>query len=743
MTDSPLLSVVISYRNWGSRRLRLAVESHLRSALGDRVEVVVSDFGSDAERNAERALSGLPVRVVYNTAEEPWSRGRALNAGAAVARGDYILATDADIVCGPELHGILLAHFEAQPEAVYTFQCRDLDHEFGEERIGRCLENEAGLPLDEMRDHSDWRPRWGMGIAAFRRADFDLIRGYDERFVIWGGEDRDLTNRFSRIGLPVRWIEHDGAEIYHVYHESSQDKAKQSGTGQAAVARNHSYVINDLTVFRNLCSPAYFRSARPLVSVVIATYNRARYIRESVESVLNQTFADLEVLVVDDGSTDETLEVLGGIDDDRLRVIHKGNGGVASARNEAAKQAHGHFIVVHDDDDIMLPDRIESQLTSLTGNKAGSYGGWVDFDDETGRFVQVNPGKDFSAESIAYAGKVLLHPTVMITRRTALEIPYDERYRGGSDFNWMMTIADAGCELVHTGRVHILRRVHGESLTSSGSGQKHASRASVRSLHSGLGCEDVQELREQGKSAPPRDYPQARSVPALYRFLPEPLRRERCRFKLTVDTGDLNRLVKQLRRGATGLVVDRVEPLSVGAVYTPGIWSVEGWAESEEAVTGGLGAIASRCVVERVPGPLAVGPDTSGALVPRDPKSPPSRRLRLAARFPAGTWALLGDIVTHAGTGDDQWFIAARSRSAKKVAVKKADHLVKAAAVGGIRVERLALMHSPEGEIPLYRITGNPEVSGWLERLAGKWALKSIALAFVEPFAMDKPLERG
>ncbi|MCA9054139.1 MAG: glycosyltransferase family 2 protein [Planctomycetaceae bacterium] len=103
---------------------------------------------------------------------------------------------------------------------------------------------------------------------------------------------------------------------------------------------------------------------RPLVSVVVPTFNRARHIAEAIESALAQSWDQLEVLVVDDGSTDDTADIVADLirRDDRVRYFAQPNGGVSAARNRALGEAQGAFIAFLDSDDAWLPWKLEVQM---------------------------------------------------------------------------------------------------------------------------------------------------------------------------------------------------------------------------------------------------------------------------------------------------------------------------------------------------------------------------------------------
>ncbi|MDH7640090.1 glycosyltransferase family 2 protein [Sphingomonas oryzagri] len=107
-------------------------------------------------------------------------------------------------------------------------------------------------------------------------------------------------------------------------------------------------------------------TAGPAVSVVMAAYNGAAFIRETIDSLFAQTMPDFEIVVADDCSTDDTLAVLAAMNDPRLRVVKaERNGGPAAARTLAMSQARGRFIAGLDQDDICAPDRFEKQLAYL------------------------------------------------------------------------------------------------------------------------------------------------------------------------------------------------------------------------------------------------------------------------------------------------------------------------------------------------------------------------------------------
>jgi glycosyltransferase involved in cell wall biosynthesis len=110
------------------------------------------------------------------------------------------------------------------------------------------------------------------------------------------------------------------------------------------------------------------KQGSPQVSVIIPTYNRALFVGEAIQSVLGQTFSDFELIIVDDGSTDDTETVVAQFNDLRIRYIRHDNMGISGARNTGIRNARGQYIAFLDSDDLWLPQLLEVEVPILDQN---------------------------------------------------------------------------------------------------------------------------------------------------------------------------------------------------------------------------------------------------------------------------------------------------------------------------------------------------------------------------------------
>lgn len=104
------------------------------------------------------------------------------------------------------------------------------------------------------------------------------------------------------------------------------------------------------------------------VSVIIPTYNRAKYLKDAIESVLGQKYQNLEIIIVDDGSKDDTAQIVKSFSSSKIKYIYQANQGRSKARNRAIKLAKGEYIAFLDSDDIFLPGKIQKQVALLDKN---------------------------------------------------------------------------------------------------------------------------------------------------------------------------------------------------------------------------------------------------------------------------------------------------------------------------------------------------------------------------------------
>lgn len=197
-------------------------------------------------------------------------------------------------------------------------------------------------------------------------------------------------------------------------------------------------------------------SRTPVVSIVMPVYNAEPYLAEAINSILAQTWKDFELIVVDDGSTDRSMEIIRTFDDKRIRYVrNERNHGVAASRNRGVHLSRGEFVAQMDQDDIARPCRIAKQVSYLRKHPdIGMCGGNIIKFFATSRILIrfLRNHEEIRVTHLFHAG--FAHPTVM-SRRALLvenELFYDESCRNLEDY-------ELWCKLVEKTKVANLDRV--------------------------------------------------------------------------------------------------------------------------------------------------------------------------------------------------------------------------------------------------------------------------------------------
>ena len=186
----------------------------------------------------------------------------------------------------------------------------------------------------------------------------------------------------------------------------------------------------------------------PEITVLMPVRNGERYIKESIDSVLNQTLTDFEFLIIDDGSTDRTVEIIQGYTDKRIRLVRKEHQFIQNL-NEGLELASGSYIARMDDDDIMQTERLRIQLKRMKKNPDITVcGTWAKIFSDKGNERNVSHhGYGIIHEPVLELLKynMLLHPSVMIKKEFLLNhhIEY-QNYPCVEDYKLWFDIAKAG-----------------------------------------------------------------------------------------------------------------------------------------------------------------------------------------------------------------------------------------------------------------------------------------------------------
>lgn len=211
----------------------------------------------------------------------------------------------------------------------------------------------------------------------------------------------------------------------------------------------------------------------PSVSIVLPVYNAGAFLRQAVQSTLDQTFRDFELIIVDDASTDGSADLIASFHDPRIRSItHARNLGLVSSLNDGLAIARGRYIARMDADDVMKPERLRKQFDYLESNPGiALVAAFVDLIDPEGQVTgQWNTDRNTVTEAEIRAmmprTNCIAHPTVLIRRAALGDLRYEPRMVEGEDWDLWLRLLSRGARIAKIPEVLLEYRKHPSSFTA-------------------------------------------------------------------------------------------------------------------------------------------------------------------------------------------------------------------------------------------------------------------------------------
>lgn len=204
----------------------------------------------------------------------------------------------------------------------------------------------------------------------------------------------------------------------------------------------------------------------PIISVVMPVYNSELYLDKAIESILLQTYQNFEFIIINDGSTDRSLEIIEKYknSDARIILINKKNSGIVEALNDGIKLSKGKYIARMDSDDISLPNRFMEQIHFINDMKVDVCGSWIQTLKEDGLWdVSKNPEKHEDISFRLFFMTSFAHPSVLIKKDIFETVQYENVT--AEDYKLWCDITLKGYRLGNVQKVLLHYRVHSNQLT--------------------------------------------------------------------------------------------------------------------------------------------------------------------------------------------------------------------------------------------------------------------------------------
>ena len=205
-----------------------------------------------------------------------------------------------------------------------------------------------------------------------------------------------------------------------------------------------------------------------MISILLAVYNGEKYLRRSIESVLNQTYEDFELLIGFNGTVDKSREIVKEFDDDRIKVFDYGmNSGKSKTLNKMVKKAKGKWLAIQDDDDVWLPKKLEIQMEIAEKGEYDVIGSRIFYCNELDRITgtpNISINHDEIVSRSLNGDNQVPNTSAIFKKSDAKDVGFwDESLAGIEDFDFWLKLMKKKCKFINVKKQLVLHRVHDKS----------------------------------------------------------------------------------------------------------------------------------------------------------------------------------------------------------------------------------------------------------------------------------------
>jgi glycosyltransferase involved in cell wall biosynthesis len=455
-----LVSAVVSTYN-SERFIRGCLEDLEHQTIADKLEIIVVNSGS--QENEEEIVHEYQQKydnIVYIKTEQREGIYAAWNRAVKVARGTFLTNANTDDRHRDDALEIMAETLLANPDAALVYG----------DQI--CTDTPNGIFADHHTTNMAKRPEYSherllfgncVGSQPMWRKSLHSKLGYFDDMLTCAG-DWDfwlrISNKYKFKHIP------EFLGLYY-YNENGIEHGKNIHSLYERYIVGKRYGNPYISVI-----PLYTNKDNPLVSVIMPAYNAGEYITEAIESVLIQNYRNFKLIVIDDGSTDNTKDIVASFKNNKIKYFYQENKGLAGAQNTGIKISQGPFLIKLDSDDMMTPDFISKHLQEFEKHPEADLVYCDDYlIDENSKSIRVIKRPEYKntrmlIRDLFHCGFPVVPFRTCIRKSVFDKIGlFDENLRMAEDYDMMRRFVKYDLKIQHLPNVMYLRRMTSDSLS--------------------------------------------------------------------------------------------------------------------------------------------------------------------------------------------------------------------------------------------------------------------------------------